>query len=196
MTKMVGLRGGGGVLGVTAVLLFLLVALGTFDPQPVGKLAWTSAAATQTAPRLEKQISWLVEEIPLGDFTIRTTVTHESGELDSGAGLVFGDEGTAVIIAISPLGYVTIQQDEPITADRLPMTEMPWQPWPHLKTGSEANELWVDVVDGQMRVRINRELLWSGAAPFQPTQLGLYGESFGDTAVFHFQQIELFTDTK
>ncbi len=187
------LRVGSGVLGLTAVLLLLLIAIGVFDPHPVGELVWTAVPHTLTIPPGEQHIFWLAQPLPVGDFTVRTTVRHQSGELDSGAGVVLGDGCTAVIIALSPLGYVTIYQTasithtcSPITDHRPPITGLPWQPWPHVRTGEAANELWVTVADGQMRVRINRELLWAGDIPIQPTQMGWYGESFGGTAVYHF----------
>jgi len=196
MTQMRWLRWAVVLLGLTAVLLFLLIGLGLFDPRPLGQQTWTAEPLTLTIPADDRQITWLPEPLSPGRFTIRGKVIHQSGEGDSGAGLVLADEDTAVVIAISPLGYVTIQQTPPITDNRLPITEMPWQPWPHVHTGSEPNEIWLDVVDEQMRVRINRELLWTGDLPFQPTRAGVYGQSFGDTAVFDFQQITLFADTK
>jgi len=196
MTQMRWLRWAAVLLGLTAVLLFMLIALGLFDPQPLGQQTWTARPITLTILAADRQITWLPEPLPTDSFTVRGTIIHQSGELDSGAGLVLADEDTAVIIAISPLGYVTIQQNEPITDYRLLNTEMPWQPWPHVHTDSEPDEIWLDVADGQMRVRINRDLLWTGDLPFRPTRAGVYGESFGDTAVFDFQEITLFADTK
>ncbi|MBX3056856.1 MAG: hypothetical protein KF770_10325 [Anaerolineae bacterium] len=193
---MIWLRVGAVVLLLTAVSLFLLIALGVFDPKPVGELAGTAVPHTLAIPPGEQTIRWLPEPLPAGDFTVRATVTHQSGELDSGAGLVLTDGCTAVIVALSPLGYTTIHQTppttdhcSPITDYRLPITELPWQPWPHVRPGDAANEIWLDVVDGQMRVRLNRELLWAGDLPIRSTTVGIVGESFGDTAVFHFSPL-------
>ncbi|MCL4261941.1 MAG: hypothetical protein KJ069_01930 [Anaerolineae bacterium] len=196
MRQMVWLRVGVGVLGLTAVFLLLLIALGVFDPQPVGEQSWTAEAYTMSVPPQAKELVWLPESLPSGKFTVRATVSRQSGELDSGAGVALGDGCTAVVIAISPLGYTTIHQTPPTaptaahcslpTAHRSLLTPLPWQPWPHIHPGDAANEIWVDVADGQMQVRLNRELLWAGDAPIQPTRVGWYGESFGDTAVFHF----------
>lgn len=188
------LRLGVVVLGLTAVLLLLLIALGLFDPKPEGEFVATAVPQTLTIPPQDRQIVWLPESLPPDNFTIRTTITHQSGELDSGAGLILGDGNTAVIIAISPLGYVSVQQNKPITDYRLPITEFPWQPWPHVRPGNAANEIWVDVVEGRMQVRMNRELLWAGDVLIQPTTAGLYGESFGGTAVFHFSGLVLSHD--
>lgn len=198
------LRLGAVVLGLTAVSLFLLIVWGTFDPKPIGELTGTAGPHTLTIPPQDQKIVWLPEMPPSGNFTVRATIKHQSGELDSGSGLALGDGCTAVIITLSPLGYVSIRQNSLITNNPLPymkwshsdITEMPWQPWPHVHTGSDPNEIWLDVEDGQLRVRINRELLWTGDLPFQPTQAGLYGESFGDTAVFDYQQIMLFADAR
>ncbi len=195
MKQMRWLRFGGVMLGVTAVLLLLLIALGIFDPKPVGDLTTTAVPHTLTIPAKQQEIHWLPEPLPPGNFTMRATVAHQSGELDSGAGLVLSGECGYLTIAVSPLGYATIYDTPLHTTHCSLLTEIPWQPWPHVKTGSEPDELWLDFADGQMRIRINRELLWTGDAPFQPVQMGLYGESWGDTAVFHFQKIELFTDT-
>lgn len=187
------LRVGAGLLALTAVSLFLLIALGLFDPKPVGEQARPAVPHTLTIPPGEQRTFWLPEPLPAGDFTVRTTVRHQSGELDSGAGVALGDSCTAVIIALSPLGYATIHQITPTATGCLPLTAhrslptiLPWQPWPHIRPGEAANEIWVTVADGQMQVRLNRELLWAGDAPIQPTQVGWYGESFGGTAVFHF----------
>lgn len=188
--------------GVTAVLLITVIASGLFDPKPMGEKLWTQTNLLQTVFAQEPQITWLPDELPSGNFTIRATVAHQSGEPDSAAGIVLGNECANVIIAIAPLGYATIQQTPahtencpPITDYHLPITEMPWQPWPHVHSGEEPNEIWIDVEEGQMQVRLNRELLWVGDAPIQPTQLGLYGESFGETTVYQFPHITLYTST-
>lgn len=201
MRQMTVLRVGAVVLALTAVSLFLLIALGVFDPKPVGELAGTAAPQTLAISPGEQTIRWLPEPLPADDFTVRATVTHQSGELDSGAGLVLTDGCTAVIVALSPLGYATIHQTPPttahcplLTAHRPLPTELPWQPWPHVRPGDAANEIWLDVVDGQMRVRLNRELLWAGELPIRPTTVGIVGESFGDTAVFHFSPLEFLHD--
>jgi hypothetical protein len=196
MKHMRWLRFSGIMLGLAAVLIFLLIAAGLFDPKPVGELTATAVPHTLTIPPQHKNTFWLPEPLPPGNFTVRATITHQSGEPDSGAGLVLSDDCGYLTITISPLGYSALYYTPLFTAHCSPLTERLWQPWPHVRTGSAPNEIWVDVVDGQMRVRMNRELLWADDAPFQPTQVGVYGESWGDTAVFHFQQIELFTDTR
>lgn len=180
----------------TAVLLITLITAGLFDPKPVGQRMRTWPATAQTAPAQGQYITWLPEPLLPGSFTVRTAVAHQSGELDSSAGVALADDCTVVIIAVSPLGYVTVHQTPPLTDYCLPITAVPWQPWPHIRPNDELNELWVDVEDGQLRVRLNRELLWVGDAFFQPALVGLYSESFGETAVFHFQQIELFAQAK
>lgn len=201
MRQIVWLRVGAVVLALTAVLLISLIALGLFDPQPVGELSWTAVPQTLTIPPGEQTIVWLPEPLPSGNWSVRATITHQSGELDSGAGLVLGDGCTAVIIALSPLGYTTIQQTPPTTTycslptvHRSLPTALPWQPWPHVRLDDAANEIWLDVVEGQIRVRLNRELLWAGDLPIQPTTVGIVGQSFGDTAVFHFSPLDFLHD--
>ncbi len=171
------------VLLVTAVSIVLLIARGTFDPKPVGHLVWQDKRPTMTVPTRTKQIEWLDQPVPDEPFSVRLTAVFQEGATDSGYGLTLGDETQNLLIAVSPLGYATIQQ----SGNAL----FPWQPWPHVHTQNTPNEIWLDWVDGQLSVRLNRELLWVGEIENPGGFLGLYGESFAETAVFDFQGIQL-----
>jgi hypothetical protein len=197
MNQLRWLQFGGVVMGVTAVLLISLITSGMFDPKPVGELAQTWPPLTLTIPAQEEQITWLPELLPASNFSLHTTLTYQSGEPDGGAGIVLATDCANIIIVLSPLGYATIQQ-QPLPAVHCPLlTDFPWQPWPHVRTGTQANQIWANIEDGQMQVRINRELLWAGEMTFKPERIGIYGESWGTdaasaTAVYHFSQIQLF----
>jgi hypothetical protein len=58
----------------------------------------------------------------------------------------------------------------------------------------ETNEIWLDVGVDEASIRINGELLWSGPLAGDISGLALLGESFSDTAVIDFQQLELFAE--
>lgn len=168
----------------TAVFLIILIAAGVFDPKPVGTLNTTLPAATLTSKQSGQTIRWLTEPLPASDFSLRGTAVWLSGTQDSGAGLAIGDENHNLIVAVSPLGYVMVQQNGDMA--------LPWQPWPHVRLGSAANEIWLDVTGGEVTIRINRELLWQGNYDLSGNSLGLFGENFGETAVFSYQTIQIY----
>jgi hypothetical protein len=178
------LRGALAYLLATAVFLIMLIAAGVFDPKPVGKLQTSLPATSVAVSKPGQTITWLAEPLPAGDFSVRGTAVWQSGSLDSGAGFVLGTEINQFIVAISPLGYVLIQQDD----DNI----LPWQPWPHVRLENTPNEIWIDVRGETLTVRINRELLWQGAYSIPMRNFGLFGENFGETAVFTFPTIEIF----
>ncbi|MFQ5398747.1 MAG: hypothetical protein ACE5E7_04025 [Anaerolineae bacterium] len=182
-----------------AAAVIVLIASGAFDPKLLGPKQWSQALGAEYIPSQSRQIQWLKESTPHASYTIRLTAAHQSGEVDAGYGLVIGQDAHYLAIAVSPLGYVAIWQEEAGIADPassyapFPSTFfVPWQTWPHVLQGGAMNELWVDVVDGRVTVRINRELLWSGEIADVSGEVGVLGESFGGAAVVDFQKIELF----
>ncbi|MBK8900131.1 MAG: hypothetical protein IPM53_03020 [Anaerolineaceae bacterium] len=177
-------RGGLACLLAAAVFLIILIASGVFDPKPVGTRQTTLSATTLTVSQPGQTIRWLDTPLPAGDFSVRGTAVLQSGNPDSGVGLALGSEDQAVVVAVSPSGYVLVQQgDEPL---------LPWQPWPHVRTDNTPNEIWIDVRGEEMTVRLNRELLWQGTYQLSTRSLGLFGEGFGETAVYAFSTLELF----
>ena len=175
-------RGALAYLLLTAVFLILLIIAGVFDPKPVGKLQTTLPAASLTLAAPGQTITWLDVTLPDGDFSVRATAVYQSGSQDSGAGLALAD----FVVAVSPLGYGLVQQaGEPL---------LPWQPWPHVRLADTPNEIWLDVRGDTLTVRLNRELLWQGTYPLPNRQLGLFGENFGETAVYIFPAVELFAE--
>lgn len=168
----------------TAVLLILLIASGFFDPKPVGELQKTLPATTLAVEQPGQTIRWLDEPLPDGDFSVRGTAVFQSGNPDSGVGLALGDADDAFVVAVSPLGYVLVQQaGTPL---------LPWQPWPHVQFDDAPNEIWIDVRGTEVTVRLNRELLWQGEYLLSTRNLGLFGERFEGTAVYTFPTLELF----
>ena len=172
-----------GLLG-TAVLLIILIASGVFDPKPVGELQKTLPATTLTAHEFGQTIRWLDDPLPDGDFSVRGTAVFQSGNLDSGIGLALGDAEQALVVAVSPLGYVLVQQGDAVL--------LPWQPWPHVQLEENPNEIWIDVRETEITVRLNRELLWEGEHSLSTRSFGLFGERFEETAVYTFPTLELF----
>lgn len=181
------LRGALAYLLATAVFLILLIATGAFDPKPVGERQTTLPAATLTIRQPGQTIQWLDKALPAGDFSVRGTAVWQSGSLDSGVGIALGDEAApadAFIMAVSPLGYVMVQQAGTAL--------LPWQPWPHVQLNGAPNEIWIDKRGAELTVWLNRELLWQGSRTLATRNFGLYGEFFRETAVYTIPTLELF----
>lgn len=178
-------RGALAGLLAAAVFLIILIASGVFDPTPVGTRQTTLPTAALTINQPGQTIRWLDEPLPEGDFSVRGTAVLQSGTPDSGVGLALGSDAEAFVVAVSPLGYVLVQQaGEPL---------LPWQPWPHVRPDDTANEIWIDVRGEAITVRLNRELLWQGNYSLSTRSLGLLSEGFGETAVYTFSTLELLT---
>ena len=178
------LRGVLAYLLAAAVFLIILIATGVFDPKPVGKLQTSLPAISLTVDQPGQTITWLDEPLPAGNFSVRGTAVYQSGSLDSGVGFALGDENSQFIVAVSPLGYVLVQQND--------MAGLPWQPWPHVRLEENPNEIWIDVGGEEITVRINRELLWQGDFALTNRQLGIFGEGFGEAAVYTLPTLEIF----
>ncbi len=159
-----------------------LILTGFFDPIPTETNSITIQPASLTTAPQGKQIVWLTTT-PTPPFSIRLNVALQSGEIDSGYGLLLGANDAYFGVAVAPTGYLTVWQTG--TQDT---TILPWQTWPHVKTDKVANEIWLDVsADNTVTIRVNREFLWSGEIDMPIREVGIYGESFGETAVIHFQ---------
>lgn len=176
----------------TAVILIIFIAAGTFDPKPVGELQWQRPLTPQTIAAGSQQIIWLEPTTPANAYSLRLSTTHQSGETDVLYGLVIGDEENYLVTAVSPLGYAAVWEQSPLTINHLPLTihHSLFQPWPHVRP--DENEIWLNVVDGRVTIRINRELYWSGSVETSQGQIGLWGESFGETAVIDFPTLHLY----
>lgn len=177
---------------VGAVLMIALISAGAFDPKPVGELVDTFELNEIQVTGKQSRIDWIEEPTPPGDISLRMTAALADGELDSAYGLVIGNADAYLATAFSPTGYVSFWQQEGQRLQKI----IPWRTWPHVNRGLEENELWLDVVDGQLvSIRTNREILWQGEQPLAARQVGLWAETFASPAVFDFQQLEIFGDS-
>lgn len=185
-----------GLLLMAGVAIFLIVA-GAFDPKPYGTLVDVDQQRLQRVSGEGELHNPLIAPWPAlpGNFSIRLTAAHDSGEPDSGYGLAIGNDGGRLVVALSPLGYVTVREDK---GDAEPIDHMPWQTWPHAQPGTAENEIWLDVAqDGDgatITAWINRELLWQGKMAFWPQEVSLYQVTFGDPATVNFRQAEWFAE--
>lgn len=187
-----------GLLGSVGVLL-ILIALGTWDPEPAGDLT-ASVAPGERTTRQSGTIDWLTDpamslSTPI-TATIRLEAAFVQGEQDSGYGLAFGHEANALLVAVSPLGYAAVwEQGRPGEPD---LFHMPWRPWPHVQTATAPNEIWLDVrpAGGKtfVEARVNREVLWQGSISTpEERRIGLWLGSSGQPATVSFRSLELFT---
>ena len=185
------LRWGFVVVVATTAVIILLILSGVFDPKPIGALVGERPLFPQIIAPEAPRLTWLEETVPTGSYTVRLTAAQEEGRgMDIGYGLVLGDDDTHLAMAVSPLGYVSVWQQ---TGDEVDVI-FPWQPWPHVGRDSAPNEIWVDVEDGHLNIRINREFLWEGEIVRPFGQIGVIGESFGETAVVNFQMVQIFEE--
>lgn len=167
------------------VLLIGLIANGRFDPQPLGELQWQQAPVI--APRVfaEPEIVWLERPLPPPPYTIRLTAAWHSGNLDAAYGLVVGHEDGYLLTAVTPTGHLL-----PPTYNPHPPFSI--RPWPHLNQLDAPNEIWLDVTADAVTVRFNRELYGTERLTVPPGYIGLWGMSWGETAVVIWQRLELF----
>jgi hypothetical protein len=171
-----------------------LIASGVFDPAPAGTLRWQLAENRMQLSSQSRDIIWLEEQVPAAPITVRVNAAHVEGEEDIGYGLVLGDEAAYLAVAVSPLGYLAIWESDSQSAVSGDSYLLPWQTWPHVKTGSLPNEIWVDIAGNQAAVRINREWLWEGEITNISGKVGLLGESFAGPAAIDFESVELFAE--
>ncbi len=180
------------LLLLVAALAILVIASGVFDPSPAGTLRWRLEGKRMLLSPQSRDIIWLEEQVPDFPITIRMTASHNSGEEDIGYGLTLGDEAAYLAVAVSPLGYLAIWESDVQSGGSTDSYLLEWKTWPHVKTASSPNEIWVDIVGNRASVRINREWLWEGEITSGSENIGLLGESFAETAVIDFESVELF----
>lgn len=186
-----------GALFILAATAVALVAFGAFDPRPFGPVVSTEQPGLQTVTGSGESVTPLAAPWPAfpDRLSIRLTAAHTTGEPDSGYGLTLGDNDDRLLVALSPLGYVTVREER---KDAEPVAYMPWQTWPHVRSGTAANEIWLDVNNSDdqaaVTVRINREFLWQGKISVMPQQVGLYQTTFGGPATVDFRQVEWFAE--
>ncbi|HSG18641.1 MAG TPA: hypothetical protein VLE70_20265 [Anaerolineae bacterium] len=172
-----------------AVFLIGLISAGVFDPKPIGDPIDTLPLAPLEVNAGQVRLNWLALSVPDTDHSLRLEAALIEGEVDSAYGLVIGDESENLLVAISPVGYVTIL----INSNLEERPIIPWRTWPHVAMGNSANELWLDIEGDELTaVRTNRELLWQGSLSVPGKGIGLWVESYGGPAKIDFSSLELF----
>jgi len=178
------LRLAAAALALVVVALVLLSALGAFDPRPLGPLFRSSYPGLLGLEGGGEFFQW--QPSPFAALparrSLRLTARHISGEMDSGYGLALGDG--ALTVAVSPLGEVAVWAT---TAEEKRYL-LPWQPWPHVRTGAASNEIWLDIDATTNPARViawvNRERLWQGEiAPPSGEVAAWLGSYAGSVAV-------------
>lgn len=183
------------LLFVIAATLIALIVAGVFDPQPSGPLVSRLGPGPLSLEGSGEMLAW--QPLPWAAaparHTVRLTAAHVAGEMDSAYGLALG-EGVTLTAAVSPLGEVAVW--ETAGTGTAPVYHVPWQPWPHVRRGAAANELWLDVArDGEqarVTVRINRELLWEGEVAAPGDEVAAWLASFGGGVTVDFQTLDWF----
>ncbi len=178
--------------GAAAVVM---IAAGLFDPRPIGTLRWTETDLRFAIPAASQHADWLAHDLPPGSLSLRLNASLSSGEHDIGYGIILGNEEQVFVVSVSPLGYASIWQDKEALEELGTGSAqiMPWQTWPHIASGTDTNEIWIDIDSTGIQVRVNRELLWRGSVTGQWQQAGVWSESFGGPAVVNIQRVELFS---
>lgn len=181
-------------LGLAAVLLLLLsvativtISAGIVDPGPSGPPVSRYMPGSMQVAAGEEAHTW-IGTAPGSNYTARLSVAHAKGEVDVGYGLLLGEQARYLVTAVSPLGYVTIWEQQGERRNVL----LPWQPWPHVQTGSSANEIQVEVVGTAVTVRVNRELLWQGESTAPGPTAGIFLRSFGQGATVAFETLSFY----
>ena len=184
------------LLLLLAAAFIALVVRGTFDPQVCGDLAQRDTPGSLAL--VGRGTTFQRQKAPFaGDpscYSLRLSAAHAAGETDSGFGLALGDKRATFVVAVSPLGQAAVWQTT--AGDNEPRYVMPWQPWPHVRPGIAANEIWLDVrkVGDMARVtaRINGELLWQGEVEQMYPGALLWLGSFGGPVTVDFQTLDWF----
>lgn len=182
-------------LGLVAVLLLLasitaigLISAGVFDPRPAGDVVNRRELTARGVGPGETVLIWLYEYSGADTFAARLTAAWAEGEQDVGYGATVGAEDDYLTAAVSPLGYAAVWAEQDGRREMM----FPWQPWPHVRRGGEANEIQIEVSGRRVSVRVNRERLWEGERTVQGKAAGLYAQSFGQETVIDFQELVTF----
>jgi hypothetical protein len=174
------------LLLLAVVVLFIsLIVSGRFDPQPLGTMQWSQEPVTASQVFSEPEIVWLARPLPPPPYTIRLTAAWQGGHPDSAYGLALGRQDDYLLTAVTPTGYLL-----PPTPN--PQSLFPILPWPHVNQLDAVNEIWLDVTAESVTIRINGELYSQERLTVPPGHIGLWGMSWGETAVVDFQRVELF----
>lgn len=161
--------------------LALALSLGAADPPRAGPLVWeetfqgdvsrwkfgvSEGASIQirggalvaefTAPG---QTAWAITAAPAGDYTLEIAAAQSSGEIGAEYGVAFDWRSEAEYAAVLINGNGYAEAFRQTGGGRAAW--FPFQQWPHILYGAEANRVRVDVLGSELSARINDELLFS-----------------------------------
>jgi hypothetical protein len=173
------------------ILAAFVLAVGFSDPIANENQIWQTSLAPMKISSGTRDIQWLRENLPQPPFSVRITASHASGDLDSAYGILLDQENSKIAVMVSPLGYTSIWRESNSTNEISEVIYLPWQSWPHVRTGNEENEIYISLIGDSMSVRVNRELLWEGSGIDSIYRIGIMGESFGEDAAIRFQLAEI-----
>jgi hypothetical protein len=180
--------------GLAAVLLVaaglvLALLLGWNDPRPGGQPDWQApdlpravgAAAGSTAVELLDDPAG-VREARRAGFILEGTASAASGPVFNGYGFVFGaqTESDYAVFALGSDGYYAVLH----IAGNEDTELVPWQQFPHIRRGTQANRMRVECADMACDFYINDEYASTVSdASFGPGGFGLWVRSFDEQAV-------------
>jgi len=188
------LRLAAALLAVAAVALGLLIALGAFDPRPLGPLFRSTYPGSLGLAGEGEFFQWRPSPFAAlpARRSLRLTAAHVSGEMDSGYGLTLGDG--ALTVAVSPLGEAAVWTA--MEAEKRYL--LPWQPWPHVQTGAAGNEIWLDIDattdPARVTAWINRERLWQGEIAPPSGEVAIWLGSAGGAVTVDFTALTWYGD--
>lgn len=167
------------LLSVSALAVAL--SLGAADPPRAGPLAWeetfqgdvrrwelgaSEGAAIQVHNNAlvadftaSGQTAWAITAVPAGNYTLEIAAAQAQGEIGAEYGVVFDWRSEAEYAAVLINGNGYAEAFRKMGGGQVAW--FPFQQWPHILYGAEANRVRVDVTGQQINARINDELLFS-----------------------------------
>jgi hypothetical protein len=176
--------------------LINLVAVGVFDPKPLGPNTVNRDLQSLVVDQDSESTHWLEDIQPEDNYSIRLTAHKVKGESDIGYGLILGEPGHELIFAVSPLGYLSFWRELQENDRKIEEQYIPWRTWPHIQTGTDPNEIWLDIEDGLVTsIRLNRELLNADPVSVPGREIGIWLKTFGDPTQISFDKVEIFEES-
>jgi hypothetical protein len=181
---------------ITSLSLVTLVALGVFDPKPLGPNTINQNLQSLLVDQNSESTHWLKDIQPEDNYSIRLRAHKIKGESDIGYGLVLGKPEHKLIFAVSPLGYLSFWRELQENDKKFEERYIPWRTWPHIHKGTDQNEIWLDIEDGLVTsIRLNRELLNADPVSVPGREIGLWLKTFGDPSEISFDRVEVFQES-
>ncbi len=170
------------------------ISAGVFDPPLAGPLQAHAQLAPVTVAAEQTRITALPLTVHT-PFSLQMSARLAEGSAETSYGLQFAEDDRQLTLAVSPAGYVRVWQ----VAGGQTIDWLPWQPWPHVRSGSVINTWWVNggVEQGSLVVRLNGELLWRARqADYCQSEAGcrvsLWGNSPTGQATLDYREWRLY----